>query len=409
MIDKINCSNKINNINFKAEAKTTQTQTAGEVKDDNKIKLAKLTGQVFCAALVAAGGIALASKAIGKSGNKISSLDIKKGEISDELFYFLKRFKKGDAFTQNLQKEEVLKLNGLLNETNFSQFKKLAKQSNLDPSEITQIVENLNEHNTPLLDKIILKLENEQASLKPEKGEIAAIIKNINEKNKEFAPQLIDSAKTTYNMQTNAKTRGAQSLIDILDFVDDKNKDAFRSALSFRKEGTVSKFSFNEIKELTELIQKHNCPLSSELFANLKSANGVDYRLNFENLKETIKKADDEYIDLYHKFFNEKSERITEYIPALKPGNEKILNFIEQDARNYNLNFFSYHQDCIDGIEKHKDFMEFLIDKYSQSPDFKAEDLRGFLSKLETEDKTELMEKIKKLPDTYKSCGYIFV
>ncbi len=377
MLNKISLNNTIHNVQFKGEEKKPNQNPPPKEADD-KTKLIKMGAVVFCAALAASGGFALVNKIIGGKSNEISSLKIKKGEISDELFYFLKRFKKNDNFINNLQREDVIALNNSLNETNFSQFKKLAKKTKLPPGEITEIVKNLNENNLPFLDSVVAKLQEEDFD--PEKMEVANVIKAINEKNKEFASRLIEMAEPTYTEKT--ETTCSQELINILNFVDEKNRDALRMALSVRKQSdSKSKLKLQEIKELTNFLQHHKKPLTTEFFGNLQARNGAQYRLDLEELKAIIEKCSDDYIDLYQRAFTDNFAETTLLAPKLNPETEKIISFLQNDLENSNSSAF-YVKKCLKEIDNpdYRKLMKAAIEKYDSSKEeFNAEKLSDFI------------------------------
>lgn len=303
---------------------------------DKAKEIAKLTAAVFAVTLVAVGGVKLADKIITKKINTLP-FNIKKGEISDELFNFLKRLDKKNTFTQSLNREKALELNGLLNKDNTSVFKKIAKSNQIDTDEAIKVIKCLNKDNIGFVDEILAKYNKKWYSQAPAENNILSnLLGKINENNKKYASSLIsmseDSIKIPQN--SNKPEKWYEKLQDILDFITEENEESFGIVFNSRKNGIESKFNFDELKQFTNLIQENKNPKAFEFFAGLKAENGVDYTLESEKLEKLIKSLNDELIDSYYRLFakNQKNASMAQYINKYNESAASIILEREKKA-----------------------------------------------------------------------------
>lgn len=293
---------------------SSQTQREKEKDKNGFLKVAAMLGLIAAAA---GGGTYGSVKIYDKYFNKLAISGIKKGEINDALYNFIKKIDpKGTMFHS---KEEVLKINKKLTDDNFLILKQLAKMKVENPyssvsrnrftlNEITELLINTNEHNMKYLTQLAQKQTEVYGQIQYfSSADIIKVLKEINPNNEKVVGDLIEKVEV-------GKTEG---LISCLKDVKSDNIDIYSLLLSTRRKGAPTELQYSEIQSLAEKIKETKNPKSAELFINAEKHDGTgNYRHDVDELKHILNVTSDEKYDIYKQLYELES---TYQVKDMKP------------------------------------------------------------------------------------------
>ncbi len=344
-------------------------------KEKNPQGFAKVAMFLAAAAAIVGGGTYGGVKIYDKYFQKLAS-GIKKGEINDALFNFIKKLDpKGKLFNN---KEKIIKINEKLTDENFLILKQLSKMKDdtyfraginkgrFTLEEIAELLSSTNEMNIKYLDK--LAKISDKTMFGNAKGlsadEILKIIKEIKPQNEKIAGQLIEKAGAD----------DANSLLKCIQGVTKENSDLYSLVLTTRKKGGSTELTFEEISKIVKTLEETNNPKCAELFLNLQKKDGTGlYRYNTDAVCNYLKTAKEENLEAYKQLHNLKSaESIEDIKPLLESVNNENISVLEplltKDYQCLNEKYVIFDDwDCIKDIlketnEKNKDIVQRIID-----------------------------------------------
>lgn len=324
-IQQVNLNNTIQKQAIKKEEKKPVSNVVK--KDPSKTEYLKMASILFSGALLACGGMGLAYKAYSKvSDDILLGSKIKKDEISQELFAFLKRFSKENKYY--FSKEQVLKLNENLTEENIPIFKALLKTDiaspyRVDKDEIVSITQAMNEQNS----KYIIDIAKQYDDIYDyQDGDIAKILKSITKDNGEFVNMILSKAKKTRYEEPDIKM--ADKIVAHLSKITKDNVETYRTIEGLRKDGKYSSFKLDEIDSLVEVFKKGQNEEMLKYLSSLKATNGVDYRFSGQDLKEMLQGGQDEFMDLYKTCVKKYGDNAKHIISKMTRDNKKTCEIL---------------------------------------------------------------------------------
>ena len=295
-----------------------------------------------------AGMLAVAAAAVGgitHGGIKIYenyfqklASGIKKGEINDALFSFIKRVDpKGKIFSN---RQDILVINENLTDENFLILKRLSKmkearsywfigsesrlKNRFTAQEMTKLLKSTNEHNIGYLTQLA-EIKTVEYGLEKflDTGQIIKVLEKINVENEEVASQLI--------RKTEAKT--VTELANCLAGINKDNLDIYKLVLSTRINAGVTELSYSEISSMAKLIEDTKKPRIVEFLLNQKHKDGTGtYRHEVEDLSRYVRDLKEEDIEVYKKVYNIKAlDGISDdnMLLILKNANDENYTIIE--------------------------------------------------------------------------------
>lgn len=258
---------------------------------------------------------------------------IKKGEIDDALFNFIKKSDpKGKLFNNA---ETIKNINANLTDDNLLILKQLSKMKRPNNYayragdtdnrfylvEMSDLLKNTNESNIKYLEQLANKSEDIYGSQQfLETSSMIDILKNINTDNKKVAGSLIDIMKI--------KDRGYITLSDVLKDINKDNIDTYQLLINTRKKGKITSLELNDLKTLAKTLSDTKNPKCAEFLLNIEKDNGTGaYKYSIEELQKLLKETSDDKIDVYKKIFELKS---------VKSISTKNLNYILANVNEHN-------------------------------------------------------------------------
>lgn len=282
--------------------------------------------------LVVAGGTFGGVKLYDKYFHKLAC-GIKKGEIDDALYNFIKKNDpKGKLFSN---KNEILTINEKLTDDNFLILKQLTKMKNEDPwsinrnnhrfnlSEITDLLTSTNEFNLKYLEQLAKKSEKKYGVIETvPTSDMLKILKTINPDNDKVVAQLIDIAKID----------GTSDLVNCLKHINKDNADIYQMLLSTRVKNGKTELGINDIKLIEAQLEKTKNPNCAELFLNMEKADGTgQFRYNMEDIVSFLNSAKEENLETYKKLFALKSTKDIEsnMLSLIKSVNNDNIDLVD--------------------------------------------------------------------------------
>ena len=282
--------------------------------------------------LVVAGGTFGGVKLYDKYFHKLAC-GIKKGEIDDALYNFIKKNDpKGKLFSNE---NEILTINEKLTDDNFLILKQLTKMKNEDPwsinrnnhrfnlSEITDLLTRTNEFNLKYLEQLAKKSEKKYGVIETVPTfDMLNILTAINPDNDKVAAQLIDIAKID----------GTSDLVNCLKHINKDNVDIYQMLLSTRVKNGKTELGINDIKLIEAQLEKTKNPNCAELFLNMEKANGTgQFRYNMEDIVSFLNSAKEENSETYKKLFALKSTKDIEsnMLSLIKSVNNDNIDLVD--------------------------------------------------------------------------------
>lgn len=258
---------------------------------------------------------------------------IKKGEIDDALYNFIKKNDpKGKLFSN---KNEIHTINEKLTDDNFLILKQLVKMKNerswsinsnnhrFNLSEITDLLTSTNEFNLKYLEQLAKKSEKKYGVVETvSTSDMLQILKTINPDNDKVAAQLIDIAKID----------GTNELVNCLKHINKDNVDIYQMLLSTRIKNGKTELGINDIKLIEAQLEKTKNPNCAELFLNLEKSDGTgQFRYKTEDIVSFLNSAKEDNYQTYKKLFALKSTKdIDENILSLiKSTNKDNIDLID--------------------------------------------------------------------------------
>lgn len=294
-------------------------------KDSSKTQYLKMAAVLFSGALIACGGIGLANKAYSKFSNDfILSSRVRKKDISQELFTFLKRYldeEQGKPFT----KSQIKRLNEMIDKDNLPIFKTLLKTNltqAIESDEIVSIVEAMNKNNSGFVVDIAKKYDYGYGY---NNGDIAKILNSINEDNSEFVNTFLAKVNS---WRSKEETSMAEELAEHLGKITKSNAKEYAFVTGLRKNGKYTSFEIDEIHNLAKAFKKGQNEECFKYLSSLKATNGVDYRFNGEELNEMLQNAQDEFIDLYRTCVEKYKDDAKDIISKITKDNKEIYELL---------------------------------------------------------------------------------
>lgn len=274
-------------------------------KQDGQSSFGKVAAMLGILAVVAGGGTFGGVRIFDKYFNKLSS-GIKKGEIHDALFQFIKNNDpKGRMFNN---KEKILQINEKLTDDNLLILKQLTKMQDENSKrwgwvherftldDMTELMTGANEFNIKYLEQLAKKSETKYDYTKTfETRDILNILKNINPDNEKVASRLIDISDI----------RKPDDLAKCLSKIKKDNVDVYQLLLSTRKKGANTELSLDELQKVADVLKETKNPKCAEFFLNQEKNDGSGlFRYNMEDIENLLKVSDDEKVETYKKLFD---------------------------------------------------------------------------------------------------------
>lgn len=231
---------------------------------------------------------------------------IKKGEINDALYNFIKKNDpKGKLFSN---KSEIMTINEKLTDENFLILKQLTKMKDESPwriyndttrfnlGEITDLLTSTNEFNLKYLEQLAKKSEKIYGTVETIKtNDMLRILKKITPDNEKVAGQLIDIAKID----------NTQELVNCLKKINKDNVDIYQMLLSTRNRGGKTELSISEIDFVAKKLERTKNPNCAELFLNAEKNDGTgNFRYKMEDIDELLDIAQEEKYETYKKLYD---------------------------------------------------------------------------------------------------------
>ncbi len=260
--------------------------------------------------LVVAGGTFGGVKLYDKYFHKLAC-GIKKGEIDDALYNFIKKNDpKGKLFSN---KNEIHTINEKLTDDNFLILKQLVKMKDESPwsinsnnhrfdlSAITDLLTSTNKFNLKYLEQLAKKSEKKYGIVETvSTSDMLQILQTINPDNDKVAAQLIDIAKI----------HGASELVDCLKHVNKDNVDIYQMLLSTRVKNGKTELGINDIKLIEAQLEKTKNPNCAELFLNMEKSDGTgQFRYKTDDIVSFLNSAKEDNYQTYKKLFDLKSTK----------------------------------------------------------------------------------------------------
>lgn len=380
-IQQVNLNNQIQKRAIKKEEKKLVSNAVE--KDPSKTEYLKMASILFSGALIACGGMGLASKAYSKFSNDfLLGSRIRRSEISQELFAFLERYSK--EHKNKFTRAQVLKLNETLTEENIPIFKALLKTNIarfIENDEIVSIVDAINSKNSKHILNVAKKYDN---IWEYRNGDIAKTLQSITEDNSEFVNMIL--SKTERPGYREPKVKIADKIIGHLEKITKDNVEAYRLVENLRKDGKYSSFKLDEIDDLVEVFKKGQNDEVLEYLSSLKATNGVDYRFSGKDLKEILQNAQNDFIDLYKACVKSCKDDAKDIIPKINKDNVKTLDYLI-NLKDGDRFFFDYPKKLIEASDK-------IDDKYLDI--YKSLDLGSLYKGCESGEIVTLIESVNK-------------
>lgn len=295
-------------------------------KQDGQSSFGKVAAMLGILAVVAGGGTFGGVRIFDKYFNKLSS-GIKKGEIHDALFQFIKNNDpKGRMFNN---KEKILQINEKLTDDNLLILKQLTKMQDENSKrwgwvherftldDMTELMTGANEFNIKYLEQLAKKSETKYDYTNTfETRDILNILRNINPDNEKVASQLIDISDI----------RKPDDLAKCLSKIKKDNVDVYQLLLSTRKKGANTELSMDELQKVADILKETKNPKCAEFFLNQEKNDGSGlFRYDMENIEELLRVSNDDKIETYKKLFNLNCTK------DIKSGMSQLVQSVTED------------------------------------------------------------------------------
>lgn len=288
---------------------SVELSTKGKSAEKNFLNVAAF---LAAAAAVVGGGTYGGVKIYNKYFQKLAS-GIKRGEINDALFDFIKRVDpKGKLFNN---KKEIVDINNKFTDDNFLILKKLSKMKSDNPyliiskhrtnnrfnlTEISELLQNTTEQNIKFLQQLAEKssdLYGQKRFMKSD--EIIKVLKEINTENTNIADKLINRS----NLREIGKN-DIETLINVLKSINKKNNDYYSLLLSTRQKGGMTELNLNEIQNLAQKLTETKNPKVAEVLLNGAKKGTGTYRFSTESIVQNLGEFKEENSELYKKLMD---------------------------------------------------------------------------------------------------------
>lgn len=347
------------------------TKNKGESKGFGSV-VALLAGLSVLIGAGTFGGVKLYDKYFQKL-----SCGIKKGEINDALYNFIKKNDpKGKLFSN---KSEIMTINEKLTDENFLILKQLTKMKDESPwlifddksrfslDEITDLLTSTNEFNLKYLEQLAKKSEKIYGTVETVRtNDMLNVLKQINPDNEKVAGQLIDIAKVN-NMQV---------LVDSLTRVNKDNVDIYQMLLSTRKKGGKTELSISDIDLVAKKLKKTKNPNCAELFLNAEKNDGTGmFRYSMADIGKLLDIAKEEKYETYKKLYDLKCTAGVEsgMVSLVKSVSDDNIDLIEPlltkkgkgafDSKYVIFDNWSRIENILDSVDdKNKDIAKRILD-----------------------------------------------
>ncbi len=228
---------------------------------------------------------------------------IKKGEIHDALYHFIKKNDpRGLMFDD---KNKILQINEKLTDDNLLILKQLTKMQDENSKrwgwvherftldDMTELMTGANEFNIKYLEQLAKKSETKYDYTKTfETRDILNILRNINPDNEKVASQLIDISDI----------RKPDDLEKCLSKIKKDNVDVYQLLLSTRKKGPNTELSIEELQKVADILKDTKNPKCAEFFLNQEKNDGSGlFRYDMKEIEELLRVSSDDKIETYQK------------------------------------------------------------------------------------------------------------
>ena len=252
---------------------------------------------------------------------------IKKGEIHDALYHFIKKNDpRGLMFDD---KNKILQINEKLTDDNLLILKQLTKMQDENSKrwgwvherftldDMTELMTGANEFNIKYLEQLAKKSETKYDYTKTfETRDILNILKNINPDNEKVASQLIDISDI----------RKPDDLAKCLSKIKKDNVDVYQLLLSTRKKGANTELSMDELQKVADILKETKNPKCAEFFLNQEKNDGSGlFRYDMENIEELLRVSNDDKIETYKKLFDLNCTK------DIKSGMSQLVQSVTED------------------------------------------------------------------------------
>ncbi len=284
-----------------------------EISTNNKKPKKKcwlnVAGMLSAAAAVVGGATFGGVKIYEKYFQKLAS-GVKRGEIRDELFNFIKRTDpNGELFND---RNGIITINNELSDENFVILKQLSKMKNVHHrifypngdidyakrfslKDMTELLKTATKDNIEYLAQLAQKSEKSKFGSYERTwnaGEIIPVLRSINADNKVLAEQLIQKAE----IDNNGK------LIRCLEKINKDNVEYYKLVMSTRQNSGLTELEFNDMNMLVEKIKEFKNPESAKLFLDVKKADGTgEYLYAPSDITSLLSQIKDTDLSLYKK------------------------------------------------------------------------------------------------------------
>lgn len=305
-------------------------------------------------AAAASGGIYGGKKIYQKYFQKLAC-GVKKGEINDALYNFIKNNDpKGTLFNN---KAAVIELNNGLTDEKLIILKQLAKMKDSDVfvhrggesghrfslGDIKSLLEEANEGNIKYLEQLAKKSEklsgDRVKTFSP--NQILKVLQCINSNNEKVAKQLIDI--------TGIRSEEIEKLTECLKSINKDNIDIWQVLLTTRKKGEKTELNLESLLKLAQKVEETQNPKCAEALLNAEKKNGTGtYVHNIDDILAVLPELKENNAEIYQRFYEIKavaeiqSSKCASLTPAVNEHNielvEEILTKAESDS---NLVIFS--------------------------------------------------------------------
>lgn len=344
-------------------------------KQDSQSSFGKVAAMLGILAVVAGGGTLGGVKIFDRYFNKLAS-GIKKGEIHDALFQFIKNNDpKGWMFND---REKILQINEKLTDENLLILKRLTKMQDENSKrwgwmserftldDMTELMTGANEFNIKYLEQLAKKSETKYDYTRTYKtNDILDILKNITPDNDKVAAQLIDIADIT----------NPKELVTCLSKIKKENVDIYQLLLSTRKKGSNTELSIEDVQKVADVLKDTKNPKCAEFFLNQEKNDGSGlFRYNMEDIEKLLKAANEEKVETYKKLFDLNCTKDVEsgMVNLIKSVSDDNIDLVEPFITKRGTGYMSKYVifDDWNGIEKilqavnkdNKDFSARIID-----------------------------------------------
>ncbi|MCM1002872.1 MAG: hypothetical protein NC408_00860 [Candidatus Gastranaerophilales bacterium] len=347
-------------------------------KQEEPKSFLSVLGALALTAGIATGGI-YGGKEIYKKYFQKLACGIKKGEINDALYNFIKNNDpKGTLFNN---KAAVIELNNGLNDEKLIILKQLAKMKKhniftpkgketkhrFTLQEIKSLLKETNEENIKYLEQLAQKTEKLSGDRENSfsSSEILRVLECINSGNEKIAKQLIDI--------TEIRPTEIERLTECLKNTTQDNVDIWQILLSTRQKGGKTELNLASLSSLAKKVEETQNPKCAEVILNAEKKNGTGtYIYDIDDVLSILPKLKEENADIYRQFHELKSvseiksNKCASLLPAINQHNIGMVDTIlsKTHAGSTQVIFSDYNniKEVLEAINKdNKDLAEELL------------------------------------------------